>query len=421
MGMLWDPGSVVNWLFVDMNSYFASVEQHLRPELRGRAVAVVPVMADGTCVIAASHEAKRHGVKTGTRVGEAKRMCPGIVLVQARPTVYVEVHHAVSRTIEKSAPIHKAYSIDEWAIRLMGRERSNDVAMELGRSIKRDIAKDFSPWLSCSIGLAPSRLLAKIASDLKKPDGLTILHVHDLPAALEHCKLDDFAGIARATLGRLNAAGVHTVRELWNISRIEARRIWGSVQGEMWWLGFHGYDMPEAGTQRRSIMHASMLAPEHRHDAGAHGVLVRLLSNGARRLRVYEKRMAYRLHIDVNSYTGRTWSVQAPLEGTQDTLTIVRAFEALWRTRPWAPGREAESTWQPFAKVSMTLSGLVAEADAPMTLFADPKPLRALSEAMDRIDQRWGRHTVYLGSVHDYRHRMEDKIAFGRIPDDPVR
>ena len=160
----------MNWLFIDMNSYFASVEQHLRPEFRGRSVAVIPVESENTCVIAASHEAKRFGVKTGTRVSDARQMCPGIVLVKARPDLYVKVHHAILRSVDKCAPVHKVYSIDEWAIRLQGREQKPEVAVALGTQIKRQLLQDFSPWLTCSIGIAPTRLLAKIASDLQKPD-----------------------------------------------------------------------------------------------------------------------------------------------------------------------------------------------------------------------------------------------------------
>ena len=408
-----------NWLFIDMNSFFASVEQHLRPELRGRMVGVVPVQSEGTCVIAASADAKRRGVKVGTRVREARQLCPEIVLVKARPSLYVKVHQAIGRSIDRCAPVHKVYSIDEWAIRLLGKEREPDPALDLGRRIKREILRDFSPWLTCSVGIAQTRLLAKIASDLKKPDGLAALHTSELPGRLEEQGLDDFPGIARAMLRRLHAAGVRTVRQLWDLTPRQSRRIWGSVQGESWWHGFHGHDIPEAAMRRRSINHANMLPPEHRDDAGAHAVFVRLLCNGAWRLRHHDH-VAHRLHIYVRAYNSREWGAEASLEGTQDTLTIVRRFESLWRTRPWAPGKDRESDWRPFAQVAITLSGLtLREAAAPM-LFEERRPLAPLSKAIDRINLRWGRNAVYLGSVQNCRHEMEDKIAFGRIPDEGV-
>ena len=95
----------LQWLLVDLNSYFASVEQQLRPELRGRPVGVVPMLADTTCCIAASYEAKAHGVKTGTMVYEAKKMCPGIVFVEARHEEYVEYHQRIVEAVESCLPV----------------------------------------------------------------------------------------------------------------------------------------------------------------------------------------------------------------------------------------------------------------------------------------------------------------------------
>jgi DNA polymerase-4 len=410
---------MMNWLFMDMNSYFASVEQHLRPELRDREVGVVPVQSEGSCVIAASLGAKRRGIKTGTRVREARQLCPAIVLVKARPNIYVQVHHAILRSVECSAPVQKVYSIDEWAIRLLGEERRPDQAMQLGRQIKRKLLADFSPWLTGSIGIAPTRLLAKIACELKKPDGLVTLDANELPDRLEHLKLTDLPGIAEGMLQRLRAHAICTVRDLWNISCKDSKRIWNSVQGEAWWLGFHGHDEPEPLTHRRSMSHANMLAPEFRNDAGAHGVLVRLLCKAASRLR-HHHYYAHRLHVSVRSYGGHAWYDQAPLQTTQDTLTILRQFESLWQKRPWMDqsrfaGRK--NAWGTLEKVSITLSGLTAAAFTPSPLFPQEERLRRLSQAMDQLDRRWGPHTVYVGSLHEYRHTMDDKIAFGRIPD----
>src|SRR5271163_5284545 len=113
----------LRWLFLDLNSYFASVEQELRPELRGRPVAVVPLFADSTCCIAASYEAKAFGVRTGTTVGDAKTLCKGIELIEARHEVYVEYHHKIIHAVETCVPVTAVMSIDEMACRLIGRER----------------------------------------------------------------------------------------------------------------------------------------------------------------------------------------------------------------------------------------------------------------------------------------------------------
>src|ERR1700746_1386837 len=127
-----DSGPCLNWLFVDLNSYFASVEQEVRPDLRGRPVGVVPMMADTTCCIAASYEAKAFGVRTGTIVADAKRMCPDIVLVEARHEIYVEYHHRIVEAVETCLPVTAVMSIDEMVCRLMGRGRPLVGVMGLG-------------------------------------------------------------------------------------------------------------------------------------------------------------------------------------------------------------------------------------------------------------------------------------------------
>src|SRR5882672_590742 len=96
----WIMDDAVNWLFLDLNAYFASVEQQVQPALRGKPVAVVPMLADNTCCIAASYEAKAFGIKTGARVGDAKKLCPGLHLVEAVHALYVRYHHAIVEAVE---------------------------------------------------------------------------------------------------------------------------------------------------------------------------------------------------------------------------------------------------------------------------------------------------------------------------------
>ena len=135
----------LNWRFVDLNSYFASCEQQDRTDLRGQPVAVVPMMADTTCCIAASYEAKAYGVKTGTIVADAKRLCPSIILVEARHELYVDYHHRIVEAVESCLPVTAVLSIDEMACRLMGRERPLLAALELGRKVKARIQEQVGP------------------------------------------------------------------------------------------------------------------------------------------------------------------------------------------------------------------------------------------------------------------------------------
>src|SRR5271170_5339908 len=209
----------IRWLFLDLNSYFASVEQELRPELRDRPIAVVPVMADTTCAIAASYEAKSFGVRTGTQVGEAKRLCPGIALVEARHELYVEYHHRIVEAVELCVPVSAVLSIDEMAASLIGREQPLMAALDLGRRVKDSIRERVGSTLRCSVGLAPNRYLAKIASDMEKPDGLVALTPDILKKALSGLVLRDLPGVGARMERRLHECGIRTMEQLLALDR----------------------------------------------------------------------------------------------------------------------------------------------------------------------------------------------------------
>jgi DNA polymerase-4 len=402
----------INWLFLDMDGFFAAVEQHLRPELRGHPVGVIPVETTNTCVIAANVAAKQHGVRTGTRVLDARRLCPGIALVKARPDTYVAIHHEVAKSIDRWLPIHKAYSVDEWAVRLLGPEREPARAEELGRAIKAQIYHDFSPWLGCSIGIAPTRLLAKIASDLDKPDGFTLLQIHDLPRRLAHLKLDDLCGISNGIDTRLKARGVRTVEQLWAMTRTDAVSAWGSVEGGRWWDAFHGRDEPELMTHRRTMGHANVLDPKFRSEDGSRRMLARLTTRLGIRMRDAGL-VAHRLSIDVSCMSDqsgerRKFSADTDLPGINNTRQLLESFKVLWARRP--------SQLPTPMKVGVTVSGLVPFGEATGCLFGEHDRNNQLSETMDTITRRWGPQAAYFGAMHGASHDMEEKIAFGRVP-----
>ena len=132
---------MLNWLYLDLNSYFASVEQQLQPKLRNKPVAIIPTMTDATCAIAASYEAKSYGVKTGTMIYKARQLCPELICVQANHENYVTYHHKIIKEIDKYIPIEIIASIDEVACRLMGTQHQEDKARELAIMIKKEYKK----------------------------------------------------------------------------------------------------------------------------------------------------------------------------------------------------------------------------------------------------------------------------------------
>ncbi|HZV61315.1 MAG TPA: DNA polymerase, partial [Methylophilaceae bacterium] len=142
-------------LYVDFNSYFASVEQQEVPELRGKPIGVLPIMAETTCCIAASYEAKAFGVKTGTPVREARKLCPNIIFVEARPYLYVEYHHRLVEMVESCTPVERTLSIDEMVCRLTGTQQQKENALSLAARIKSTLADKAGICIRSSIGIAP--------------------------------------------------------------------------------------------------------------------------------------------------------------------------------------------------------------------------------------------------------------------------
>jgi DNA polymerase-4 len=223
---------VLRTLFVDFNAYFASVEQQLRPELRGLPVGVVPVMAETSSCIATSYEAKRFGIKTGTGVREARRLCPNISIIQARPEVYVQMHERAVALIDTIAPVLQVMSIDEMECELTGRWREQNRAVDLAHRIKRAVNAELGVCMRVSVGIAPNTLLGKLASDMQKPDGLTVIAPDQIPAAFAHLGVSAINGVGPRMARRLAAVGIDTAQALFDAPRSLLHTVWGGVAGD---------------------------------------------------------------------------------------------------------------------------------------------------------------------------------------------
>lgn len=267
------PVQELKWLFFDLNSYFASVEQQDRPELRGKPVAVVPMLTDSTCVIAASYEAKAYGIRTGTKIYEAKKKCPSLTCVLARHDVYVDYHNRIFRELENHLHVTKVCSIDEAACLLIGSEREPANAVKLARNIKAGLTANIGTAIKCSIGIAPNAFLAKIATDMEKPDGLVLLEPGKFHERLFARKLTDLPGINVNMERRLNRAGIMTIKQFWDLSSKHARKVWGSVEGERFWYRLRGYDVPQEETKKRVVGHSRVLDPALGHPDQAYAVI----------------------------------------------------------------------------------------------------------------------------------------------------
>ena len=407
----------LNWLYLDLNSYFASVEQQINKRLRDKPVAVVPCLTDATCAIAASYEAKAYGIKTGTMIYEAKRLCPKLICVKANHENYVDYHHKILTEIEKYIPIEIVASIDEVACKLMGKQCQENEVRQLAKNIKEGLQKKIGKYIRCSIGIAPNRFLAKTASNLEKPDGLQVLYTQDVPERIKHFKLSDLTGIGRAMEYRLQRSGILSIEELYKISPKHMRKLWGSVQGERFWYMLRGIEIPIDTTQRRTIGHSHVLEPKFRQVDLAQQVMSRLLLKAASRLRRLQY-YAKNLSISFRTENGLRMQETKKFYRACDNITLLNEGTKIWNDLI------KKNQIRSVKKISVTLFNLKKKTELQPDLFTTihqqhlTERFESLSEAMDTINSRFGRDSIALGNIPNQIQSFSGtRIAFTRIPD----
>jgi DNA polymerase-4 len=218
-------------LFLDMNSFFASVEQQIQPSLRGLPIGIAPYTGNTGCIISASKEAKAFGIKV-SRVGEAKRICPELKIIEARPDLYMFYHKQIKKVIGSLTPFFEPLSIDEFAIKLTPQDQNRANSSKFALALKQKIKEEVGDFLTCSIGIGPSAFLAKIAGERHKPDGLTIVTLNKLEQFYSELGLTDLTGINWRMEARLKNFGIDSPLSLYKMSMGELVRVLKH------WVGF---------------------------------------------------------------------------------------------------------------------------------------------------------------------------------------
>jgi len=396
------PENGLRWLFVDMNSFFASCEQQKNPDLRGQPVAVAPMLVDTTCAIAASYEAKAFGIKTGTPIWEAKKLCPSLKIVEARPKLYVEYHHRILEAIETCIPVEVILSVDEVACKLDKKQCNPETAHALALTIKSAIRERVGVALTSSIGIASNKLLAKLASDMQKPDGLVILTPQNLPDAILHLDMSDISGIGDNMEARLRAAGINTMADLWAADPQRLKRIWNSVVGLRFHALLHGADLPTPINPTRSIGHQHVLSPDERTMEKATPVIRQLLVRASQRLRT-DGFYCRRLYLEIKWVQNLGYHAdECRFKETQETHFLLINLMRLWSNAP---------DFKPL-RIGIVLADLRPQASHQPDLFDKPKAPN-LIRAIDVLNSRYGRGTIHYGMSIP---AMTSKISFTRVP-----
>ena len=411
---------------IDMNSYFASCEQQANPFLRGKPIGVCEHL--GGIVIAPSIEAKRSGVKTAMPVWDAKALCPKIILLSTDPEKYrattarfLKVFYAYTEKIEK-------YSIDEAFLDMTENfTKSQDPwadAAKVAQEIKDGVRRACGEWIRCSVGIADSKFLAKIGSDLQKPDGLTVIRPEDKHTLYDRLNLTDVPGIARRTEANLNALGIRTLADLrdYPYAKLVARfgtmghhlHKMGQLEGS-WSEGSFGGD-DEDGSSIKSMGHAYTL-PRATADQGlVLSVMYRLSEMVGRRLRA-SGLAGTNVHCVVSQTGGASggrefFSKQAKLgrqidDGRDIFVEAAKLFESC-------------PAGQQFKLVGVTVSGLQPASGQRALFDADGKSSR-LVQYLDKINDKYGDFTVSRAQAWEARSVIRDSVGFGRMKEFKVR
>jgi len=391
--------TVFRTLYIDMNSFFASVEQQLDPALRGRPLGITAVSAESGAIVAASYEAKAFGIGVGTRIHEAKVLCPGIVFRPSRHRLYTRVNQKIAAVLDRMAELERVRSIDEFQIALGGSTARLDNALALARRMKRAISEQVGTQLRCSIGIGPNQLLAKIAGKLEKPDGLAWLAPENMPERIAHLDIDDLPGISRGIRARLNKAMIWNMRALYALDPRHARLIWHSVEGERFVRALQGEDIPLTQTRRNGYGNSKVLAPQYRSPDKAMLVGRWLVEKAAERMRGDEY-CARRFSLQSWFQPHGGWAGAQSVTATQDTRVLLGIYSDLWAQLMAGRPRKIHSLGVHLGKV-IALSKRSGELFLPLEAARQNRNEK-LASLVDRINRRYKTRVIKYGAHQDH-------------------
>ncbi|MBI4093082.1 MAG: hypothetical protein HY420_04120 [Candidatus Kerfeldbacteria bacterium] len=389
-------------LHLDVNSYFASVEQQANPFYRGKPLGVCATMSQYGCIIASSKEAKAKGIMTGCRVRDALAIDPNIILVEVDPPKYRSTTEKIFSILAEYSEDIETYSIDEAFVNLTGFVRSFDEAVTLGEKIKQRIFSEAGEWLTCSMGIAPTRWLAKFGSDTCEKGGLIVLTRENLDAYVRGRELTEAWGIAERLAARLMDLGIKDLGELKHYPVTNLMEAFG-IKGYELWANLNGVELSGVQTPRppKSVGHSHVLrrrTTDHRfHEA----VLMKLCEKTGRRLRGLDME-AGGFWLGFGTTLGGGGDSVRFLERTADSRVLFKTAVDIFRQqhRAGVPTHVAVGCFD-LASVSKQLS-----------LFAKPKDY-GLAKALDEINDKYGEYVVMTGSMFGLaKHHADDRIGF---------
>ncbi|OGG03574.1 hypothetical protein A2W14_03280 [Candidatus Gottesmanbacteria bacterium RBG_16_37_8] len=395
-------------MHIDLNSCFATAEQQAYPPLRGKPLVIAAYTTPGGCVVAPSIEAKRWGIKTGMTVRDAKLLCKEIIVRDPDPQLIRDVHLKFRNVLVNYAPQIFPKSIDELVIDFEGTLAFKRGLAEIGREIKQRIRKEVGDWISCNIGIATNRFLAKLAASLHKPDGLDVITYKNLREVYEGRTLTDLNGINTRYQARLNTCGIFTPVDFLNASLDTLKRqVFASINGYYWYLRLRGWEIDAVDFGRKSYGQSYALKKQTDDPKELTKLLMKLTEKMGRRLRRNNYR-AYGIHVSL-VYTDMTYwhqgrTLQIPLYSTGD----------LYRKAVWILNQQPER--KKVRDLAVSCFHLEETRPEQLDLFdSEMARDKKLTKAVDLINNKYGEFVVTPALMMDMDKVIIDRVAFGAV------
>jgi len=377
-------------LHVDMDAFFAAVEQRDRPELRGKPLLIGGAGRRGV-VATASYEARVFGCHSAQPMSVARRLCPDAVILPADGRKYHAVSEQLFELFHDVSPVVEPLSVDEAFLDVTGSERLLGPPIEVARQVKVLVRKELR--LTASVGVAHNKFLAKLASDLEKPDGLTVIGPDDVDRVLPPLPIERLWGVGRVTAERLHNRGVHTIGDLraWSLQDLERTLGRG---GEHFYRLARGLDkravVPD--TRAKSLSQERTFAVDIEASEHVRDVLRGQVEQVARRLRrggFKGRTVSLKIRYGAFETISRSATLDAPTDVTARLLETAFRLYDRWARRGFRPVR----------LIGMGVSNMETCVEEQLDLFADPgeKRDKRLDEALDAIQDRFGGAAIQRG------------------------
>lgn len=374
-------------MFIDMDSFFASVEQYYDPKLRGKPVGVATGQSSGASIIAASIEAKRMGIRGGVRVGDARAKCPDLVVVHDSPNSYRAIHRQIMDILQATPCYVRAKSIDEAYLLIPSYMRTRAEVLALAKAIILTITNLYGEHIGCSIGVASNIWLSKMGSNFDKPRGLVTLGADDLEGFYKKLNLLALTGINTRMARRLYALGIYTPHDLYKASSRFLRANLG-VNGEKWYLRMRGFEVDyDTVSANKSISHQITTVPNSPTNIEELAVFINKIGvTLGNRLRKKSLR-ARGMFIGLNFADHSRWG---------NVVAHTQAFRSDYQINKLAREllRKLVAVHSPVKKIYMTLFDLGDELQLALPLEPEAIKYENLAEAVDQINDRYGKNTL---------------------------